>query len=74
VTEYRDETMMRLEALEMKIAYQEAAIDSLSATIYNQAQSLERLDRLFKDMAGKLKELGREGLPALPANERPPHY
>ncbi len=64
----------RLEALEVKVSYQESTIQELSATLYDQAQRLERMERLVREISGKMKDLVQEGLPALPANERPPHY
>lgn len=64
----------RLEALEVKVSYQESTIQELSAALYDQAQGLERMERLVREISGKMKDLVQEGLPALPANERPPHY
>lgn len=64
----------RLEALEVKVAYQEATLAELSEALYAQDLRLDRLERLLKDFGGKLKEVVGEGLPPLPGNERPPHY
>ncbi|MBL8966795.1 MAG: SlyX family protein [Spirochaetaceae bacterium] len=64
----------RLDGLETKLAYQERAIAELSDALYSHERRLERLENLFREMAGKLKEVAGEGLPPLPANERPPHY
>lgn len=63
-----------IEALEMKISYQEATIAELSSSLYDHEQRLERLERLLKELSAKFKELADGGLPPLPTNERPPHY
>jgi len=63
-----------IEALETKISYQEATIAELSSSLYDHEQRLERLERLFKELATKFKEVAGDGLGPLPANERPPHY
>jgi len=65
--------MDRIDELETRIMYQERAIAELSAEIYDQSDRLAAAERLVRSMAGKLKELASEG-PALPLNERPPHY
>ena len=64
----------RLEALEVKASFQESAIAELSTVIYEQDQRIERLERMLKDLASRLKEVAQEGLPAMPPGERPPHY
>lgn len=69
-----DETGSRIEAMEIKLSYQESMVQELSATLYEQAQRLERMERLVKEMSGKMKDLVQESLPGLPPNERPPHY
>ena len=74
MNEYEDSLDPRLEALEVKAAYQEATIGQLSKALFEQEQRVERLERAMKEMASKLKELVGEGLPPMPANERPPHY
>jgi SlyX protein len=63
-----------IEALETKISYQEATIAELSSSLYDHEQRLERLERLFKELATKFKEVAGDGFGPLPANERPPHY
>lgn len=64
----------RIEALEIKVSYQESMIHELSLTLYDQAQRLERMERLVKEISGRMKDLVQENLPGLPPNERPPHY
>jgi SlyX protein len=63
-----------IEALETKISYQEATIAELSSSLYDHERRLERLERLFKELAGKFKEVAGDGMGPLPVNERPPHY
>jgi SlyX protein len=63
-----------IEALETKISYQEATIAELSGSLYDHERRIERLERLFKELATKFKEVAGDGLGPLPANERPPHY
>jgi len=65
--------MDRIDELETKITYQELAIAELSAELYGQSGRLAAAERLLRSVADKLKELASEG-PALPPNERPPHY
>lgn len=64
----------RLEALEVKLSYQESTIQELSKALYAQAQGFERMERLVKEITGKMKDLVQESQPGLPVNERPPHY
>lgn len=63
-----------IEELETKIAYQEKTIEELSSSVYDHEQRIEKLERNLKELAQKFKELAVDGLPPLPANERPPHY
>lgn len=64
----------RLEFLETKVSYQEATIQELSISLYEQKNLIEKLERQLRDLGSKFKEVAGEGLPALPPNERPPHY
>jgi SlyX protein len=69
-----DDRDPRLEILETKISYQEATIQDLSQSLYEQKNQIERLEKLVKELASKFKEFAGEGLSPLPPNERPPHY
>ncbi len=59
----------RLEAVEIKLAYQEKAIRELNDVIYDQQRRIDRLASVCDALAGS----GRDR-PAGPANEKPPHY
>ncbi|HMM87894.1 SlyX family protein [Bradyrhizobium sp.] len=62
----------RIDALEMRIAYQDETIETLNQTITAQWAEIDKLTRQF----GELKERVREAESNVPgpANERPPHY
>ncbi|HAE20832.1 MAG TPA: hypothetical protein DCG47_00695 [Spirochaetaceae bacterium] len=64
----------RIEALETKLSYQEAALADMSALVNEYRLRVERLEGTLKDVSGKLRELddGKDG--GLPQSERPPHY
>jgi SlyX protein len=64
----------RIEALEIKVSYQEKTIAELSSLVYEQSLQVERLDRALRDLGTKFKELAEEGLPGMPSQEKPPHY
>lgn len=63
----------RLTALEIRYSHQEAALETLTGTVLQQAQQLadqadaiERLERALRAL--------QSGLPAAPTQETPPHY
>jgi len=64
----------RLEALEIRVAYQDQTIEDLNATITAQWQELERLKRLIQRLEDQVREAeARAGGPNLP-EPPPPHY
>jgi SlyX protein len=63
----------RLDALEIRIAYQDETIDTLNATITAQWQQIDALTRQVKSLDDRLQQ-AETNAPAAPANERPPHY
>lgn len=62
-------TADRLEAVEIKLAYQEKVIRELNDVIYDQQRRIDRLASVCDDLARS----GRDS-PSGPANEKPPHY
>lgn len=64
----------RLEALEIRVAYQDQTIEDLNATITAQWQGLERLKRMIQRLEDQVREAeARAGGPNLP-EPPPPHY
>ncbi|MCZ8314413.1 SlyX family protein [Phreatobacter sp.] len=64
----------RLEALEIRVAYQDQTIEDLNATITAQWQELERLKRMIQRLEDQVREAeARAGGPNLP-EPPPPHY
>ncbi|MGQ3353659.1 MAG: SlyX family protein [Phreatobacter sp.] len=62
----------RFDALEIKVAYQDQAIEDLNATITAQWKELERLGRLVARLEDQLREAQGAG-PQGP-EPPPPHY
>jgi SlyX protein len=69
-----DETSSRLQELETRNAYQEAAIEDLSARVYEQQKQIDALESQLAGLAEKVKNIGSGENAPLPENERPPHY
>lgn len=64
----------RLIDIETKLTFQEDLIEELNRTVYQQQQKLERLDAIYKSLAGHIQSLSEGRNDGMPANERPPHY
>ena len=62
----------RIDALEMRIAYQDETIETLNQTITAQWTEIDRLTRQVAELKQRLQD-AESNMPA-PANERPPHY
>ena len=62
----------RLDALEMRLAYQDVTIETLNQTITAQWVEIDRLTRQAAELKERLREA--ESNAPRPANERPPHY
>ncbi|MBB5049672.1 SlyX protein [Rhodopseudomonas rhenobacensis] len=62
----------RIDALEIRIAYQDETIETLNATITAQWQQIDALTRQVKSLGDRLQE-AEANAPA-PSNEPPPHY
>jgi SlyX protein len=62
----------RIDALEVRIAYQDETIETLNQTITAQWTEIDRLTRQVAELKQRLQD-AESNMPA-PANERPPHY
>jgi len=62
----------RVDALEMRIAYQDDTIETLNQTITAQWKQIDALMRKITELGERLQE-AETNAPG-PANERPPHY
>ena len=64
----------RIEALEMRAAYQDQTIEDLNKTITDQWRELERLQRLLSRLEDQVNEsIAAAGGPNMP-EPPPPHY
>jgi SlyX protein len=68
------ETSSRLQELETRNAYQEAAIEDLSTRVYEQQKLIDALETQLLGLAEKVRNLAAGENAPLPENERPPHY
>ena len=62
----------RIDALEMRLTYQDEAIETLNQTITAQWQQIDALTRQVAEMRERLREA--ENSAPGPVNEPPPHY
>lgn len=62
----------RIDALEVRIAYQDDTIETLNKTITEQWKQIDALKRQVAALGDRLQEA--EARSPAPANERPPHY
>ena len=62
----------RLEALEMRLTYQDETIETLNQTVTAQWKQIDALTRQVAEISDRVREseANRPG----PANEPPPHY
>ncbi len=67
-------TASRIEALEMRIAYQDRALADLSAELFESSKRIELLEKFLREVAGKVKDLAAEAEEPAPGNVRPPHW
>jgi SlyX protein len=61
----------RIDALEMRLTYQDVTIETLNQTITAQWVEIDRLTRQIAELKERLREA--ESKAPGPANERPPH-
>ncbi|MGC7434362.1 SlyX family protein, partial [Xanthomonas citri pv. citri] len=64
--------LQRVDALEMRIAYQDDTIETLNQTITAQWKQIDVLTRKVAELGERLQEAEANAPGA--ANERPPHY
>ncbi|MDX9957733.1 MAG: SlyX family protein [Clostridia bacterium] len=67
----------RLQALEIKFAYQDQTISELSGLVYEYGKRLDSLEEKIQATLARLAEMGNEKRPGtsdMAAQERPPHY
>lgn len=64
----------RLEALEIKIAYQEQTIAQLNDVVVTQQRRLDELEASCKALRGELQSLADTDGTSPDAPEPPPHY
>ena len=62
----------RLDALEMRLTYQDVTIETLNQTITAQWVEIDRLTRQIAELKERLQE-AESNAPG-PVNEPPPHY
>lgn len=62
----------RIDALEMRFAYQDETIETLNQTITAQWTEIDRLTRQLAELKERVRD-AESNVPG-PANERPPHY
>lgn len=62
----------RIDALEMRLTYQDEAIETLNQTITSQWTEIDRLKRQVADLKERLQD-AESNAPGV-TNEKPPHY
>ena len=62
----------RIDALEMRLTYQDVTIETLNQTITAQWVEIDRLTRQLRDLKERVQE-AESNAPG-PVNEPPPHY
>jgi SlyX protein len=62
----------RIDAMEVRLTYQDMTIETLNQTITAQWVEIDRLTRQIAELKGRLQE-AESNVPG-PVNERPPHY
>jgi len=62
----------RIDALEMRLTFQDETIETLNRTITDQWKQIDALTRQLTELKERLQDA--ESHAPGPANERPPHY
>ncbi|MEM0912389.1 MAG: SlyX family protein [Pseudomonadota bacterium] len=74
MNEIEQDLQERIEALEIKSAYQEDTIDKLNTVIIEQEGRINTCERTMKLLVDKLKELQPNTSASFDQQEIPPHY
>ncbi|CEJ09762.1 Protein SlyX [bacterium YEK0313] len=69
-----DDLAARVDALEMRIAYQDETIEDLNKTITAQWKEIDRLTRELANLADRMREAEHRALAGAPPEPPPPHY
>lgn len=69
-----DSASARLEAVEIRLTYAERSASDLSAELFEASRRIDRLEKLLREMASKVKELSDEAEPGAPGDVKPPHW
>lgn len=64
----------RLTELEIRLAHQEAALETLTRTVVHQDQALAELRAELQALARQLRELAPSNIASLDEENPPPHY
>jgi len=67
-----DDLSERIDALEMRLTYQDVTIETLNQTITAQWAEIDKLTRQLNELKERVREA--ESNSAGPLNEPPPHY
>lgn len=67
-----DALSARIDALEIRLSYQDVTIETLNQTITTQWTEIDRLTRQVAELKERLRE-AESNMPG-PVNEPPPHY
>jgi SlyX protein len=73
MTDRTNSAEARIEALEMRLAYQDDTLDKLNAAITDQWTQIDVLTRQVAELRDRLRE-AESRAPAAPGHEPPPHY
>ncbi|MFC7291524.1 SlyX family protein [Hirschia litorea] len=68
------DALSRLDALEMRIAYQDETIEELNTTVTQQWKLIDRLKRQIEHLNERIEESAASGANAPAAHKPPPHY
>ncbi len=64
----------RITELEMKVAFQENALESLNQALIDQQFLIDKLERQLRHVAGKLQGMQASNIASLAEETPPPHY